>query len=330
MTSIGPIRDLVSTDDLDLSQIKSLLSDANKMKDLVCDYGGDDRLKNKVIASLFYEPSTRTSCSFTAAMMRLGGQVHSLNESSSSSKKGESFDDTIQTLSCYFDAIIIRHPARGSAKSASCISKKPILNAGDGSGEHPSQALLDIFTIYSELGNIGTFKNSQEKVFEKKNAGEELMTITLMGDLKNGRTVHSLAKVLSLFDGIHIQYLALPSLEMPEEIISDIALSKNIKQTVLTCSIEDAIATTDVLYVTRIQKERFESIKDYEKVLDGYCIDAKMMTHAKKKMIIMHPLPRVSEIAKEVDDDPRAAYFRQMEFGMYMRMAILDQIFKTP
>ena len=210
------------------------------MKNLVRKSGGDDRLKHKVLASVFYEASTRTSCSFQAAMQRLGGTVICVNEQHSSAQKGETITDTAQTMACYCDAIVLRHPMKGAAALAVAASSKPVINAGDGTGEHPTQALLDAYTIKSELGHIGSTADGPP------------MVVTLLGDLKHGRTVHSLVRLLSFFPGIKLNYIAPPSLAMPTEIIEEIdALGVN--QT-STLTLEEAIVSTDVLYVTRIQK----------------------------------------------------------------------------
>lgn len=295
--------------------LDKLLEHAKDMHHLVKARGGDDRLKGKILAALFYEPSTRTSCSFQAAMQRLGGSVICVNEKDSSAQKGETIEDTVQTLSCYCDAIVIRNPMKGSALLAASVATKPVINAGDGTGEHPTQALLDIFTIQSELGIIGSINPLKP------------MIVTVVGDLKHGRTVHSLVKLLCLFAGIKIQYVSPESLAMPDEIINELK-DKGLDQDVV--SLDEAILNSDVLYVTRIQKERFATLEEYEKVAGYYVIDAKLMEKAKVNMIVMHPLPRNAEIAKDVDKDPRAAYFRQMENGMYMRMALLDLIFHRP
>lgn len=295
--------------------LEKLFENAKNMRHLVKTKGGDDRLKHRVLGLLFYEPSTRTSCSFQAAMQRLGGTVICVNEKDSSAQKGETIEDTVQTLSCYCDVIAIRNPMKGSAALAASVATKPVINAGDGTGEHPTQALLDTFTIQSELGIIGSLNPSCP------------MIITVIGDLKHGRTAHSLVKLLSLFHGIMIQYVSPESLAMPSEIIQELN-EKGIQQKVV--SLDEAIINSDVLYVTRIQKERFNTIEEYDKVVGTYIINAKLMEKAKTKMIVMHPLPRNSEISKDVDKDTRAAYFRQMENGMYMRMGLLDLIFHRP
>lgn len=261
--------------------------------------------QGKVLANIFYEPSTRTSCSFAAAMQRLGGSVINVNQEFSSVQKGESLEDTIRTMECYSDVLVLRHPEKGSAQMAAKHCSKPVINAGDGVGEHPTQALLDAFTIREELGTING------------------LTITLVGDLKNGRTVHSLVQLLSLYN-ITLHYVSPESLRMPQEVMEAVR-QRGISQTEHT-DLNEVLPITDVLYVTRIQKERFEDIEEYEKVKSTFIISTKTLTKARSKMIVMHPLPRNQEISPEFDSDPRAAYFRQMENGMYIRMALLALI----
>jgi len=265
-----------------------------------------DVLKGKVLGGMFFEPSTRTSVSFQAAMRRLSGSVAWITPTDSSIKKGETLEDSVQTMASYCDAIVIRHPEKGAVQRAALHSKKPVINAGDGVGEHPTQALLDIFTIREELGTVHG------------------ATITLVGDLKNGRTVHSLARLLTLYRDITLQYVSPTQLRMPDT-VRQYCSEHGIKVQKEFPTLQEAILSTDVLYMTRIQKERFESISEYDEVMKGlsYRVTPKLMTFAKEKMIVMHPLPRVGEISDEVDSDPRAAYFRQMEYGMYVRMALL-------
>jgi aspartate carbamoyltransferase len=284
----------------------ALFSIASEMKMVVKRVGTMELCKGKVLATLFYEPSTRTCCSFAAAMERLGGSVVTVNEQFSSTQKGETLTDTIHCLESYTDAIVLRHPQKGSAALAAKVASKPIINAGDGTGEHPTQALLDVFTIREELGTVNG------------------LTITLVGDLKNGRTVHSLVRMLALYK-VTLNYVAPTSLSMPQD-VKDFVHDKHIPQNEYT-HLDDVLPETDVLYVTRIQKERFENLEEYEKVKSVFCITPKTLTHCKSRMAILHPLPRTTEISTEVDTDPRAAYFRQMENGMYVRMALLAMIF---
>ncbi len=256
-----------------------------------------------ILANLFYEPSTRTSSSFLAAMERLGGSVIPINEVRYSSvSKGESLPDTIRTLEAYADVIVLRHYEKGSAALAAQYARKPVINAGDGAGEHPTQALLDLFTILQERGQI------------------DGLTITMLGDLKYGRTVHSLAQLAALFD-VKINYVAPETLRMPGELIPQIRVPQS-EHT----DLEAVLAETDVLYVTRIQKERFTDEAAYASVKDSYVITPETLSRAKADMVLMHPFPRVGEISIEVDTDPRAAYFRQIEYGMYVRMALLAMV----
>ncbi|TMS12653.1 CAD protein [Larimichthys crocea] len=286
-------------------QMSHLFNVAHTLRLMVQKERSLDILKGKVMASMFYEVSTRTSSSFAAAMQRLGGSVVHFSESTSSTQKGESLADSVQTMSCYADVLVLRHPTPGAVESASRHCRKPVINAGDGVGEHPTQALLDVFTIREELGTVNG------------------MTITMVGDLKHGRTVHSLAKLLTQYR-ITLRYVAPKNLHMPAEIISYVA-SKGIKQEEFD-SIEEALPETDVLYMTRIQKERFASEEEYKACFGQFILTPHIMTVAKKKMVVMHPLPRVNEISAEVDTDPRAAYFRQAENGMYIRMALLATV----
>ena len=301
-------KDIISVKQFSRSDLEYVFGVAHEMRGMVERVGTFDLLKGKILANLFYEPSTRTSSSFTAAMERLGGSVIPINEVKYSSvTKGESLTDTIRTLECYADVIVLRHPETGSAAIAAKAARKPIINAGDGTGEHPTQALLDTFTIFEELG-----------------AGQiDGMTVTMLGDLKYGRTVHSLARLLSLFKA-KINYVSPDILRMPREVMDEVG-TKGIPQAEFD-TLEKVLPETDVLYVTRVQKERFEDPADYEKVRGAYVIDPQIMEAAKREMIVMHPLPRVGEISVDFDDDPRAAYFRQMEYGLYVRMALLGMV----
>jgi carbamoyl-phosphate synthase / aspartate carbamoyltransferase / dihydroorotase len=265
----------------------------------------DEVLRGKVMASCFYEVSTRTCCSFAAAMQRLGGRVIYMDETSSSVKKGETLEDSIAVMSAYADVVVLRHPEVGAMTRAANVSLKPIINAGDGIGEHPTQALLDVFTIREEFGTV------------------KGLTITMVGDLKHGRTVHSLARLLTLYD-VTINYVCPSSLTMPEKVIKFVA-SKGIPQHFYT-TLDEILPDTDVLYMTRIQSERFASVEEYKSTCGLYVVTPKLMTRAKAKMIVMHPLPRNDEIDKAFDTDKRAAYFRQAEYGMYVRMSILAMV----
>jgi aspartate carbamoyltransferase len=301
----GPFygKDILSVRQFNRQDLEYIFGVAREMQAMVLRVGSFDLLKGKILANLFYEPSTRTSSSFTAAMERLGGSVIPINEVRYSSvAKGESLPDTVRTLEAYADVIVLRHPEIGSAALAAKYARKPVINAGDGAGEHPTQALLDLFTILAELGQV------------------DGMTVTMVGDLKYGRTVHSLARLLSLFDA-RLRYVSPEILRMPAEIIAELEQA-GIPQSEHT-RLEDVLGESDVLYVTRIQKERFTDAQAYENVKDAYVITPELLRAAKEKMVVLHPLPRVGEISMEVDEDPRAAYFRQMEYGLYVRMALL-------
>ena len=301
-------KDIISVKQFQREDLEYVFGVAHEMRGMVERVGTFDLLKGKILANLFYEPSTRTSSSFTAAMERLGGSVIPINEVRYSSvSKGESLPDTIRTLECYADVIVLRHPETGSAAIAAKAARKPVINAGDGIGEHPTQALLDMFTIFEEL-SAGSVDG---------------MTVTMLGDLKYGRTVHSLARLLSLFK-VRINYVSPDILRMPREVMGEVG-EKRIPQAEFS-SLTNVLPETDVLYVTRVQKERFEDPAEYEKVKGAYVIDPEIMKAAKQEMIVMHPLPRVGEISVDFDDDPRAAYFRQMEYGLYVRMALLAMV----
>jgi carbamoyl-phosphate synthase/aspartate carbamoyltransferase/dihydroorotase/carbamoyl-phosphate synthase/aspartate carbamoyltransferase len=266
-----------------------------------------DLLKGHVLTALFYEPSTRTSASFIAAMERLGGSVIPITQGVqfSSVSKGETLADTVRTLQQYSDVIVLRHPETGAAKLAADYADVPILNAGDGTGEHPTQALLDLFTIREELGQVDGLK------------------VAMVGDLRYGRTVHSLTKLLLHFD-ISLRFVSPEMLRMPLSIMNEVIdAGVDVRE---THDVADVIKNADVLYVTRVQKERFSDLAQYEDVKDMYEITPELMEEAKDKMVVMHPLPRVGEIHYAVDHDPRAAYFRQVQNGMFIRMALLAAV----
>ncbi len=296
-------QDILSIKQFDHDDIEFIFGVAEEMRAMVERVGTFDLLKGKLIANLFYEPSTRTSSSFAAAIQRLGGNTIQINDVKYSSvSKGESLPDTVRTLEAYVDAIVLRHPETGAAAIAAEAASKPIINAGDGIGEHPTQALLDLFTILEELGTL------------------KGLTVTMLGDLKYGRTVHSLSRLLALF-GARLNYISPEILRMPAEIIAELN-SQGVAQAEYR-ELEPVLVATDVLYVTRVQKERFTDLNEYESVKGAYVITPEIMSRAKDHMVLMHPLPRVGEIAYEVDKDPRAAYFRQVQYGMYVRMALL-------
>ena len=262
-----------------------------------------DLMKGKVLAALFFEPSTRTRLSFESAMLSLGGGVISVaSGASSSASKGESIGDTALTVSQYAHVIVMRHPQIGSAAEAAAVATVPVINAGDGAGQHPTQALLDAYTIKKEIGTLDGIK------------------ISLAGDLKYGRTVHALVELLSLYD-IGLRFVSPASLKMPADIVE--RLKQKGIEIVETENLGEAAAESDLMYVTRIQKERFSDIKDYEKIKGVYVIDEALLEKAKKGVVIMHPLPRVDEISESVDSYEGAAYFRQVRNGVYVRMALL-------
>ncbi|KAH9984927.1 carbamoyl-phosphate synth [Russula vinacea] len=299
-------RHILSVKQFTQRDIYDLFSLAHEMRLQVERSGAIDILRGKILCTLFYEPSTRTSASFEAAMKRCGGDVVSVTAERSSVQKGETLQDTIRTLACYGDAVVLRHPDVGSSQLAAKYSPIPILNAGDGTGEHPTQALLDVYTIRSELGTVNG------------------RTITLLGDLKNGRTVHSLVTLLCLYS-VRLNFVSPASLAMPTNVVS---AARKAGVHVHECeSLEEVLGDTDVLYVTRVQKERFEDEKEWEQVKDVYRVDHAVLSRAKEDMIVMHPLPRVNEIDPEVDfDSRRAVYFRQMRYGLFIRMALLVSV----
>jgi aspartate carbamoyltransferase catalytic subunit len=259
----------------------------------------------KILATLFYEPSTRTRFSFEAAMMRLGGQVIGFSEPNSSSvSKGESISDTVRTVACYADITVMRHPKEGAPKVAAIYSDVPVINAGDGGHQHPTQTLTDLLTIKTVKGRLSN------------------LTIGLCGDLKFGRTVHSLIKAMSRYEGIKFVLIAPEELRIPEYIKKEIFHKNNIEYTEVE-KMDEVIESLDILYMTRVQRERFFNEEDYIRLKDSYILDAEKMSMASENMIVLHPLPRVNEIAPEVDDDPRAFYFKQAKYGMYVRMALI-------
>lgn len=299
-------QDILSVSQFDKQKLAYIFSVADEMRVLVERFGSADLLHGKILANLFYEPSTRTSSSFMAAMLRLGGQVIPINNVQYSSvTKGESLPDTIRTLESYSDVIVLRHPEAGSAATAARYATKPLINAGDGVGEHPTQALLDLFTILESLGRI------------------DKLRVAMVGDLKYGRTVHSLTKLLVNYD-VEFAFVSPEILAMPEDVL-DVVRKSGHTFTVMD-DIDPVIGDVDVLYVTRVQKERFTDLAEYDRVRDQYVVDEELMKKAKQEMIVMHPLPRVNEISYGVDNDPRAAYFRQMRNGMYIRMALLAAV----
>lgn len=299
--------DILSVAQFNKEKIDYIFSRAREMREMVGKVGGADLLKGHVLACLFYEPSTRTSSSFIAAMERLGGSVIPITQGVqfSSVSKGETLADTIRTLEQYADVIVLRHPDIGSAQLAADYADIPVLNAGDGPGEHPTQALLDLFTIREELGTIDGLK------------------VAMVGDLRYGRTVHSLTKLLLQYN-VSLRFVSPEILRLPLTVMNKVIdAGVDVRE---THDVADVIENADVLYVTRVQKERFSDLAQYEQVKNYYEITTELMEKAKEKMVVMHPLPRVGEIHYDVDKDPRAAYFRQVQNGMYIRMALLAAV----
>lgn len=297
--------DILSVDQFAKPDVETVFAAAKKMERIVRTRGAVDLLKGKIMTALFYEPSSRTFGSFITSMQRLGGGFIPLQGISFSSVvKGETLADTVRVFGSYSDVIVIRHPEVGSAKIAAEFCDKPVINAGDGVGEHPTQALLDLLTITNHFGSAAK------------------LTITMVGDMMNGRTVHSLSKLLSLYKNVHINFVSPDSLKFPREILG------KLKERGLTVheqeTLADLLPETDVLYATRMQKERFTDMVKYEKLKNYYVITPTLLKNFKKTGIVMHPLPRVGEITMDVDLDKRAVYItEQMRNGMYVRMALL-------
>jgi aspartate carbamoyltransferase catalytic subunit len=295
--------DIIAIEGLPKDNVERILAAAATMQEHLEAGEVPELLHGKIMASLFFEPSTRTQLSFTAAMQRLGGQVMGFSGTGGTSvKKGETLEDTIRMADCYADVIVQRHPQPGSAARAAAVATKPVVSGGDGSNEHPTQALLDLFTI-------------------KREKGLEGITVALCGDLKYGRTVHSLIRLLGMY-GVRTILSSPEPLRMPAELVAGVRQSCDFEVTE-TDSLEEAAAAADVLYATRVQRERFESPEEYARVAGSYVVDLALLERAKAGMIVMHPLPRVDEIAVEVDSHPAAKYFTQAAMGVPVRMAIL-------
>ncbi len=277
---------------------------ATSMKEIVEKDGSTDLLRGKAMTPLFYENSSRTKGSFVMAMQRLGGMVGSFEVQFSSVAKGESLEDTVRTFEGYSDVIVLRHPEEGSAHLASSYLRIPLINAGDGTGEHPTQGLLDQFTVAQHFGQL------------------ENLQVTMVGDLKHGRTIHSLSRMLSLFPNMTINFVSPKELQLPEELFQELG-SRGVRL-FETDDLEQVIEHSDVLYMTRVQKERFKNPQEYERLKHHYIVTPEMMKRLPKDSILMHPLPRVGEIEPAVDADPRAIYLsNQVPNGMFMRMAVL-------
>lgn len=294
---------LIDPMDLSIEDIDELIDIAN---DIIKDRTRyQDICRHKILATLFFEPSTRTRLSFESAMLSLGGSVLGFSSAdNSSASKGESVTDTIWTVSCYSDIIAMRHPKEGAPLVASRRSKVPLINAGDGGHNHPTQTLTDLLTISREKGRLHD------------------LTIGFCGDLKFGRTVHSLTKALSRYENIRFVFISPEELKIPEYLKNDLLDEKNLDYKEVR-SIEEVIEELDILYMTRVQKERFFNEQDYIRLKDTYILDLKKLKNSKPDLTILHPLPRVNEIATEVDDDPRAKYFEQVQNGRYIRMALI-------
>lgn len=297
------MRHLLNPLDLSVEEIDAILAVARQIEvdpkkfAHVCD--------GKKLATLFYEPSTRTRLSFEAAMLNLGGSVLGFHSAdSSSASKGESVADTIRVISCYADITAMRHPKEGAPLVASQYARIPVINAGDGGHQHPTQTLTDLMTIRSLSGRLNH------------------LTVGLCGDLKFGRTVHSLINALSRYEDIRFVLISPPELRVPEYIREDVLRAKNIEFKEVG-DLDSAMPELDILYMTRVQRERFFNEEDYIRLKDSYILDKKKLKLAKENMYILHPLPRVNEISVEVDSDPRAAYFKQAQYGVYVRMALI-------
>jgi len=302
------MRSVIDILDLTVEEIDEMIATACDIIENPDKYA--EACKRKKLATLFFEPSTRTRLSFEAAMMELGGNVISMaSASSSSAAKGESVADTAKVISCYADIIAMRHPKEGAALVAANNASIPVINAGDGGHCHPTQTLADLLTIYREKGRLNN------------------LTVGFCGDLKFGRTVHSLINALSRYAGIKIVLISPEELKLPSYVKKDVLQKKNIPY-VQTTSLEEAMPDLDILYMTRVQRERFFNEEDYLRLKDSYILDLKKLETAKSDLAILHPLPRVNEISVAVDSDPRACYFKQVLCGKYMRMALILKLLK--
>lgn len=296
------MKHVLSADQYNRESLKDVFELANKIKNHPSDF--KDKLNDKIVAVMFYEPSTRTRLSFEAAALKLGAKIITTENagSSSSASKGETIQDSVRVIAGYADALVMRHKSETSAIEAASVNKIPILNGGAGKGEHPTQALLDLFTIRDKIGHLDNLK------------------VAIMGDLVNGRTIHSLIKLLALYDNVHIYGLSKEAFALPQKYI-EMLKERNVKYT--KChSFSDLPKDLDVMYHTRIQSERFEG--DFGK--EEFVVDQKVLDMFSENLILLHPLPRVNEISTEVDDDPRACYFEQAHNGLYVRMALLLQV----
>ncbi len=301
MSLIG--RNLIDPHDFTREELESVVDLAHTFIHDPKSY--EDLCKGKILATLFYEASTRTKFSFESAMLRLGGNIIGFSDpNTSSTSKGETVADTIRVMSYYADVIAMRHPVAGTPKEAAKYASVPIINAGDGGNQHPTQTLTDLVTINELRGSLNN------------------LTIGFCGDLKNGRTVHSLYKTLTRFKGLKAVFISPEELSMPHSLIEDAEGG----EVVFTDHLEDALGDLDILYMTRIQRERFSDLEEYERLKDVYILDAEKMKKAKDDMMVLHPLPRVNEIHTDVDGDKRAKYFEQSRFGIYARMALMAKL----
>ena len=308
MIKIFELKNIISIKDLNKSDIDYIIDEASKLEDIAKSREISEELKGKILGLMFFEPSTRTKMSFETSMKRLSGECIGFeNTGSSSVSKGESIADTAKMFEEYYDALVIRHEMEGVSKFISDIVDVPVINAGDGAGQHPTQTLLDLYTIKKEIGHIDNIK------------------IALIGDLKYGRTVHSLANALTLYDNVELYFVSPDKLKMPQEILHD--LDKAGMSYTETSNISDVIDKVNVLYVTRIQKERFADIDDYLEIKGAYIINKKMLEG--KDLIVMHPLPRIDEIDGDVDDTKYNKYFTQAANAVPVRMAILKTLIKN-
>lgn len=301
---------VIGAKQFDRAALDELFASSKEMEDIVRK-GGSTRYSNKIMTTLFFEASTRTRLSFESAMNRLGGRVIGTENAAhfSSTIKGETLEDTIRIVSGYSDLIVMRHTEIGAARIAASVAAVPVINAGDGAGEHPTQALLDVYSIYKELGRVDGIR------------------IAMIGDLANGRTVHSLSYLLANYKDVKIHYVAPDNVRIPIE-VKRYLTEKGVAFEESTDLLEVA-EQVDVMYQTRIQKERFLSLEEYEKASGKYTIDEEVLRHMRKDAVVLHPLPRAGEILSSVDHDPRAAYFRQAQNGLYIRMALIDKCLQT-
>ncbi len=301
-------RSLIDILEFSAEELQELIDTAN---DIIADPGKySECCRGKKIATLFYEPSTRTRLSFEAAMLELGGSVLGFSAAqSSSASKGESVADTAKVISCYADIIAMRHPKEGAPLVAAMNASIPVINAGDGGHNHPTQTLADLLTIYREKGRLGD------------------LTIGVCGDLKFGRTVHSLIAAMSRYEGVRFVLVSPEELKLPSYVKKEILQSRAIPYT-QTTDLDTVMPELDILYMTRVQRERFFNEEDYLRLKDSYILTPERLVNAKKDLCIMHPLPRVNEISVSIDDDPRACYFKQVLYGKYMRMALILKLLK--